>query len=170
MTPVNYAYAPGDVRRYGAVPGSLTSPEGQSPGVTNAPDATAAFQAAINAGYSPQVPTGYYGISSTLVLNQPNQVITGLGNGVYLVKLANVILVNIQGAGAGLRNVNVYGNYSNSNFGIVPLGRPPTPIKTPPAPKGQTRRISGYWTRLPASGLGRMVCIGWTVRLRRSTC
>lgn len=123
VTPTNYAYPPGHVQRYGAVPGSLAG----------AADATTAFQAALSAGYSPQVPNGYYGISSTLIVGSivgngvQNLVITGLGNNVNLIKYANVPVVAIQGTQCGLRNVNVFGNYTNSaNAGAIPAPTRPS--------------------------------------------
>jgi hypothetical protein len=107
VTPTNYFYPYGDVRRYGATVGSLSSTA----------DSTAAFQAAISCGYSPQAPAGYYGISSTLVLSGVNQVINcnTPGGVATLVKYANVPVVNLQGSGSGLTNLYVFGNYTGSS-------------------------------------------------------
>jgi hypothetical protein len=63
VIPTNYTHPPGDVRRYGAVPGNTE----------NTGDATDAFRAALNCGYSPHIAAGNYGISRTLTTAAPNQ-------------------------------------------------------------------------------------------------
>src|SRR5437660_714707 len=110
VEPTNYAHPPGDVRRYGAVPGTSQRTH----------DATCAFQAALDCGYSPRVPAGSYGISATLVTRTDNQVLTGLGGNATLYKYANVPILSILHRGSGAVNVNFCGAHD----GFALLRRP----------------------------------------------
>ena len=77
VTPVNYAYPPGDVRRYGAVGDGET-------------DDSAAINAALKANQSVYAPAGTYAVKSSILVNRFNELYgngwgaNGLGGTVFL--------------------------------------------------------------------------------------
>jgi len=66
VTPVNYAYPPGDVRRYGAIGDGIS-------------DDTAAIQAALNCQREIYLPAGTYKVTSSLQFKGDGQVLYGDG-------------------------------------------------------------------------------------------
>lgn len=112
VTPTDNSYPPGDVRRYTSNSvGTLAS----------TPDWTTAFQAALDAGYSPKAPGGHYGISTTLVTTQEGQVIQSVdGGAVYLHKYADTPIFKVLHANSGFHGITFFGAYDA--FGL--LSRP----------------------------------------------
>ena len=97
ITPTNYAYPWGDVRRYGGVADSDSST------TTQGTDNTAAFQRAIDSGHPVYVPEGDYSIEGTLTIAGGDGAVGGptvvMNSKVRLERYTNVItpMIHIYG-------------------------------------------------------------------------
>jgi hypothetical protein len=115
VTPVNYAYAPGDIRRYGA----LTSAGDNSTAILAA-IAQAQQSTGTVTGASIYVPTGTWKHASALVVSSGPVRIYGDGIAASILqKTANVVSIAVNGSNLTLENIQILGTSgSDTNDGI----------------------------------------------------
>lgn len=96
VTPTDYAYTPGDVRRYGAVGDGTT-------------DCTTAIQNAINTGHRVYIPNGTWKITSSLDLPSYAAIVFESRSAILKGALAAALIRGLNGTTTRTYGANIYG-------------------------------------------------------------